>query len=52
MKIKRYFNHKSKPRPKFVEMEVSPEFAENVVGMKVVATRRFCSKSLCTYKLR
>ena len=44
---KMYFN-KSKPRPKFVQMEVSPEFVENFAVMKV-ATRRFCSKSLWTY---
>ena len=47
---KMYINW-SRPKPKFEEMEVSPDFAENVVGMKV-ATRGFCSKSLWAYILK
>ena len=41
----------SVPRPKFVEFEVDPEFAEKIIGFKV-ATRRFCSTTLWTYILK
>ena len=48
-KPKRFVNNGSgKPKPKFVELEVSPDFAEKIVGWKK-ATREFCSQSLWGY---
>ena len=44
------FVHNGIPKPKYIEMEVSPDFAQNIIGFKK-ATREFCSKSLWGYIL-